>query len=353
MAVIKDLTFEIIQKCPNECLFCSSVANYNREQMIQLEDFKRVVDYLINSYGIEEISFSGGEPFLHPDLYNMILHCKTLGIRTVIFTSGVRRNIKLNEFEMAFLEKQVEDYYGGYKNFDEKVYHKVIKREKELYRRANEREFNSIYREEMKYLKDVGLDKIVFDLQAVSSTVYSTLMGREHRDLVLTSLMRAHAVGLETDVHFVPMKDNYKEFAELIEYLNICQTDNLSILNFVPQGRGEINSDRLMLDTTEWEEFREIYEQTKNLFNGKIRVGIPLLVEDRHKCTAGFSKIVIKYDGTVLPCPAFKEYDVSLLSKYGVKVYNIYEDLDKIKLYDGSRKSPLCKKLYKFTNEIK
>lgn len=349
MAVIKDLTFEIIKGCSNECLFCSSVANCNRNQMISLKNFQRIVSYLMDKYGIEEISFSGGEPFLHPDLYNMIFYCKTLGIRTVIFTSGVRRNIKLNELDVSFLEKQIDDHDKGYEDILETVYHKLVKRDKDI----NEQEFNSIYREEMRCLKWAGLDKIVFDLRDVSLEKYDSLMEYEHLSLILTSLMRAHVAGLETDVYFVPMKNNYKDFAEFIEYLNICQVDNLSILNLVAQNCGRINYDSLMLNDKEWQEFREIYEQTKCLFNGQIRSDIPLFADDIHTCAVDSGKMVIRYDGIVLPCSVFKKCDINLLNKYGVQFYNIYEDLEKIKLYDGVRKSPLCKKLYKFSNEMK
>ena len=47
--------------------------------------------YFITHGGIEEISISGGEPFLHPDLFEMIKFCKDNEIRTVIFTSGIKR----------------------------------------------------------------------------------------------------------------------------------------------------------------------------------------------------------------------------------------------------------------------
>ena len=47
--------------------------------------------YFINHGGIEELSISGGEPFLHPNLFEMVEFCKDKGIRTVIFTSGIKK----------------------------------------------------------------------------------------------------------------------------------------------------------------------------------------------------------------------------------------------------------------------
>ena len=89
--MLKDLCFEIIQTCPNKCKFCSSNSSKDKTTIITLEDFKKPVMYFITHGGIGEISISGGEPFLHPDLFEMIKFCKDNGIRTVIFTSGIKR----------------------------------------------------------------------------------------------------------------------------------------------------------------------------------------------------------------------------------------------------------------------
>ena len=62
---------------------------------------------------------------------------------------------------------------------------------------------------------------------------------------------------------------------------------------------------------------------------------------------------VIKYDGTVLPCPAFKEYDIEKLNKIGIKTPNIYTDLESIDICNGTRKKPLCKQLYGFNSKLK
>ena len=74
--MVKDLCFEIIESCPNNCKFCSSNSSQEKTTIITLEQFKRTVMHFINQGGIEEISISGGEPFLHPDLFEMVKFCK-------------------------------------------------------------------------------------------------------------------------------------------------------------------------------------------------------------------------------------------------------------------------------------
>ena len=90
--MLKDLCFEVIQTCPNECKFCSSNSCIDKKQIISFDDFKRVIDYFISEGGIEELSLSGGEPFLHPELYRMVKYAKSFGIRTVIFSSGIKKS---------------------------------------------------------------------------------------------------------------------------------------------------------------------------------------------------------------------------------------------------------------------
>ena len=58
--MIKDLCFEIIQKCPNECIFCSSLASINKVTIIRFDTFKKTLDYILSKGGVEELSFSGG-----------------------------------------------------------------------------------------------------------------------------------------------------------------------------------------------------------------------------------------------------------------------------------------------------
>ena len=75
----------------------------SKATVISFNDFKRVIDHFMKTGGIGELSLSGGEPFLHPELEKMVAYSTGLGIKTVIFTSSTqnspercckRRNIK-------------------------------------------------------------------------------------------------------------------------------------------------------------------------------------------------------------------------------------------------------------------
>lgn len=347
--MVKDLCFEIIDKCPNECKFCSSNSCFSKNTMVSFDDFKRVIDYFVSTGGIEELSLSGGEPFLHPDIFNMIKYSKSLGIRTVVFTSGIKKRIPLTESEKEiFTNKMIRDLKEVEK---EEPWNERLKSNiKRFYDNIlNPPMFSNITKEEINYLEHIGLDKIVFDMQGYSYEVDSYLMGRTDymHSLLNASLFYASLSNIEVDVHFVPMKLNYRELPEIMELLEISdKVSNVSILKFVPQGRGLINKQNLMLNKDEMQEFLNILDECKNKYKGKVRVGIPLQGETTHKCNAGLEKLDIKYDGTILPCPAFKELDRETMKKYGIKYYNIYENLEEVKLSGGKRLLPLCDRVY-------
>lgn len=351
--MLKDLCFEVIQTCPNNCKFCSSNSSKEKKTIIKFDDFKRAVLHFINHGGIEEISISGGEPFLHPDLFKMVKFCKDNGIKTVVFTSGIKKQNDISNDVKYYIQKKyeqdlhqiekLEPWNERLKNNVKAHYNKML----------NPEEFTSISNQELKKIKSLGLDKIVFDWQALDEEVDNDLMGRKQLNTCLmNSIIRASNIGLNVDVHFIPMKPNYKQFLDIIECLEIVEIKNISILNFVPQGRGAKNKEDLMLNEEELKEFNEILKKAQEHFSGNIRIGIPLNGRISHLCTAGTEKLDIKYDGTILPCPAFKEINIEKMEQYGIKLHSIYDDLEKVTIQGGKRAEPLCKQVYGFKTEL-
>lgn len=353
--MLKDLCFEIIQTCPNKCKFCSSNASMEKTKIITFENFKKVIDHFMKQGGIEELSISGGEPFLHPDLFEMIKYSKEKGIRTVVFTSGIKQAEEMPIEVVEYYKNECKKHLQEIEEHE--PWNERAKKGIQAYydRCMKPQQFRGITRKEFEKLKQLGVDKIVFDWQALDTNIDNNIMGRKNLNTYLMqSLIRASLVGLNIDIHFIPMKPNYKEFPEILEMLELkeIKIKNISVLNFVPQGRGKENKEELMLSEEELKEFAQIIEKAKKYYTGNIRIGIPLNGAIAHLCTAGTEKLDIKYDGTVLPCPAFKELNVETMKKYGIRLHNIYEDLEKVVVHEGKRKTPLCRQVYGFKTEL-
>lgn len=299
--------------------------------------------------GIEELSLSGGEPFLHPDIIRMVEYAKSFGIRTVIFTSGVILGKEISEKDKDILLRELDNKLNEIEKSES--YNEFLKRNLRRYYNQfiTRKQFSYIDRFLLHQLKIIGLDKIVFDMQAYEADTDSYIMGRNEqaRQALLKSLINASFENLNIDVHFVPMKPNYKEINDILELLEIADVKQISLLNFLPQGRGKLNIKDLMINDEEKQEFFKILENGRKNFSGNVRIGIPLQGDDTHKCNAGLEKLDIKFNGDVLPCPAFKEITSEECEKFNIKIPNIYRNLEEVYIPGkGKRIKQLCKQIY-------
>ncbi len=57
--MLKEISIEIIRKCPNLCLHCSSESAINCEEIISYEKFISIINGTID-LGLQTVCFSGG-----------------------------------------------------------------------------------------------------------------------------------------------------------------------------------------------------------------------------------------------------------------------------------------------------
>ncbi|MBL7130736.1 MAG: radical SAM protein [Candidatus Omnitrophica bacterium] len=88
-STLKRLEFHISYACPNNCLFCSERAQLNKfsEQFIEQEEIKQKLKQFSKN-GFNHVSFTGGEPSLHPQFISLADFSKRLGYRTYVTTNG-------------------------------------------------------------------------------------------------------------------------------------------------------------------------------------------------------------------------------------------------------------------------
>ena len=73
---LHEITIEVTQRCPNRCIYCSSLSDATKTQYLDYETICRVVDDA-KSLGAKSVSLSGGEPFLHSDIVKIAEYIKT------------------------------------------------------------------------------------------------------------------------------------------------------------------------------------------------------------------------------------------------------------------------------------
>ena len=86
--MIKDVSIEITQKCVNRCIHCSSCSTEERTIMLQLDTLRRVIQGL-RRLKVERVCLSGGEPFLHPDIVEIVKQISDSNIIVDIYSCGI------------------------------------------------------------------------------------------------------------------------------------------------------------------------------------------------------------------------------------------------------------------------
>ena len=163
-------------------------------------------------------------------------------------------------------------------------------------------------------------------------------------ECLLTSLKNCLHAGIECEMNFVPIKVNVDEFEHLIEIAESLKIAKISILRFVPQGRGALNRSELELNSEEEDSFVNELIQLREVKNIEIRTGSPfngIVPGNKVPCRAGFGKLVVQADGNVLPCEVFKHHERSKwdLSVHNMTLTRIIESQQILHLHNQLRKA--------------
>lgn len=290
--MLKEISFEIIRKCPNNCLHCSSLSNINCTEEVPLEIFMDVINKGIE-LGLQSVCLSGGEPFIHKDIVKIIEFLNEKKLKTIIYTSGI-----------------ILDDFGNLAAFDEEIIKRVSGK----------------------------VEKLIFNMEASKEDTYDKIMGTIgcfNYFLRSVKIVRENNISLEA--HFVPMKLNINEIDTTMELAMELGIQRVSFLRLVNHGRAEENIDVIGLSEKETFDVKRKLNEIEKKYGNAIRIGVPL-TEDicRHNCEAANGKLNIKYDGTVYPCEVFKNNKLnkignnmpeSIYNKSLLEIYNFSEYL--------------------------
>lgn len=326
---MEELSIEITYACPMNCVHCSSRAGLKNDIMIPTTKIYEMISRCKKHCGTQEVSLSGGEPFEHPDFNKILIYIKKTELKSIIYSCGIEKT---------------EDELG-----------------------------NPIY-SSFGFIR-LGLlkkccDKLIISLHGTPKTHNKIMDIGDNAFFYATKTIRdAVKLGIPVEIHFVPTKINYKDIKIVYGVclaLGVCK---MSILRYVPQGRGlenEKEGTRLNLTKEEFMELNEDMEYLKNIAkytNTDFRIGIPadftFLIEYKNgnknaekpiACTGGKTKILVKADGMVQVCPAWKELDhLSAGNIYKEDIVDIwehghtYEEFRKFKKEDLTEPCKSCK----------
>jgi pyrroloquinoline quinone biosynthesis protein E len=229
-----------------------------------LDDFKKI--------GGATVELSGGEPLCHQHVSHIIAYAKQLGLETRLFSCGIFDPSQLNG-NADVLQKKVEE------------------------------------------LKSLGIDQVFVTLHGSNEEVHNQISGQPSFGPTTGFIKELVRQQVPVGVHFVPVQLNFDNIDDVKELFSRLGVQEVGLLRFVPQGRGERNIDLLRLRGEQMEELAVLLAQEMKR-KSIVRVGRHLdftfLINKNHRpgrCIAGLSKCLVTSEGEVLPCPVFKGLD--------------------------------------------
>jgi radical SAM protein with 4Fe4S-binding SPASM domain len=286
---LKELKIEVTYQCPLICIHCSSDAFPNNPLEISRDKIISILNEAVE-LGVQEIAFSGGEPLDYPYISESIQYCKNHQIKTTLYTSG-----NVESFEDKILQ-----------------------------------------------LHKLGLNGTIFSLYSSKAEEHDQITRTKGSFIkTLDSVKFLIQIKHPTEVHFVALKRNYKRLEELVSIIQPIGVARISVLRFVPQGRGSLLENE-ELSFYEYVDLKRIIEGLR----GKgfdVRTGSPfnfLFINNTPKCNSAIDRLIISPDLKIHPCDAFKQISDSTTNNDG------YSSLEYHTLKDCWNHSP-------FLNEIR
>ena len=259
--MLSEISIEILQRCPNRCIYCSSHSNPQATHIISFEIIKNVIDDA-KSLGCKTVCLSGGEPFLHPQILDIISYIAKQQLTCYVYTSGI------------YMKDEV---------------------------------YSSLPNEYIEAIRGM-VDKVIFNVEADSSVLYDQIMGTDVGgfDMMKKSINDCVSSGLVVETHVVPMQVNFKHLKSIFEMCYQLGVSKVSILRLVLQGRALENLSLVKLSGKDNREVTKLIKALNESYKGKVRIGLPYSDSNcRIYCKAASDKINVRYDGNVYPWMAF------------------------------------------------
>ena len=251
---IQNVSFEITHACNLHCKHCYSNAGRKRENELSLKEIKAVITQLFYT-GVLNVMITGGEPLLHPELFDVIHYIRSMPMSCILFTNG------------TLITKDV-----------------------------------------VKRLKALGVLSVNISLDGACAGTHDTFRGLPGSfEKTVAAIKMLKKAGIPVRCNISIHKNNMDELIDLITLVNQLHVDNYYMWPISYSGRIK-KSDSLVAP----EDFIKVLKNLKKYEESKkdIKKEFPYNPEMKN-CGVGTTELAVRSDGTVVPCPPFPD-DLSL-----------------------------------------
>lgn len=249
--------WDITGKCNLRCVHCYNINGQFHENELSTEEIKRVIEEMA-AFGVEQITFSGGEPLMRKDFFDIALFTSNFGFNYVsVATNGIL------------------------------IDHKIAK----LLKKAN-------------LSVQVSIDGDTAEVHDEQRGVKGAF------DQGIHGIKLLKEVGVNTSVCTVATKLNIDRISGILQLMQHLGVKDYRVQSIMPMGMGKKNIERLGLTPGMLKGLME-YLQSKNISNLDYEITFrpPPEVEIDFSwsgaCSAGNSICSITPEGNVVPCTCF------------------------------------------------
>lgn len=270
----KRVIWEVTKFCNYHCKHCCASAEIiDTKDELKLDNFIKALDEM-KEYGVEEIYFSGGEPFSRKDILQILKKAVDNGIKCNISTNGslITENIA-------------------------------------------------------KELKKLNINKVHISLDHYDKEKFNSFRGGEYFEPTINAIRLLKDNNIYVRVGAVIWKENVKQIEEMIQYLINLNVDEVVFNWLIKVGRLTKNED-VCVNISEFDSTINKIRELKKKYEKDIKVSMhrSCKFEDSNQiCPGGEDFFYISPEGKLAPCSWIKKMDKDTISKNSLKEKSFLE----------------------------
>ena len=262
--------WEVTAACNLNCIHCHAASGKPDPNELSTDEGKRLIDQIAEVDGFRTLVYTGGEPLVRPDIFDLLNHSKAVGFANIIATNGT-----LIDEEMAWK------------------------------------------------LKEHGVVCNAISIDAADPDIHNYIRKSPKAfDLALRAIEATRKAGILLQINTTAMEYNMENLSELIDFVDNQNTSIMLMYQLVAVGRGgkiekatlkkSANENLSMLIAKKQKKSTVIIEPVAGpqywpylLEKKGVKNGFFARVAEHvfHGCAAGRGFLYVKANGDIWPCP--------------------------------------------------
>ncbi|MCE5211785.1 MAG: radical SAM protein [Deltaproteobacteria bacterium] len=262
--------WEVTGACNLRCIHCHAVSGKADPHELTTDEGKRLIDTIASVSEFRTLIYTGGEPLVRPDIFELLRHSQKAGLANIIATNGT-----LIDEEMAFK------------------------------------------------MKDHGVVCNAISIDDSNPDTHDMVRNKKGSfDLALRAIDATKKAGILLQINTTAMEYNLPHLSELIDLVDNCGAGIMLMYQLVAVGRGEkiekatlkksanknlcdliagkqINATTI-IEPVAGPQYWPYMLEKKGIRNG---LGLKIAGKIFHGCAAGRGFVYVKANGDVWPCP--------------------------------------------------